>query len=710
MSNRFRRAAASLPHRLLPMMLGLAGALLLGASAARADIVINEVMASNGYFENGHAWDWVELYNSGDQTVDLSGWYFSDSAKKPLKWSFPQGTKLKKGKYLTIWCTGEEGLDPGSGSAFYTDFAISASGEKLILSDPDGNEAARLELPAQYGSVSYGLPGGGGEYGYLENPTRGSKNDREAFPARTGTPALFAEGNRMETGRTAPDADAAEPAGEENAPEEADRAAGNGSSGKGGFFHGSARVTAEGPEGASLRYTTDGSTPTVKSKAFPADGLTLKKTTVVRVKAFRLGEVSSETVSMTVFIDDDPLTPVVSLISDDKYLFNAKTGILTKGSGSIPNYSRGWEYPINIEYFTLAGECSVNQMGTFTCSGHSARVNPQKSIALYARKAWGTDRFYFNPFPQRDYGSYKSLLLRAANSDAHATRLRDIVASSLAERQGILYQDHVVIQVYINGQYYGHSNLREKINKYFIAQYEEVTEEEEIDRIDLLARTGTDQFLQNGDNADWLALCDFCKKKDLNDPEKLQYVTDRLDVDSLFTHAAFEIILGNVDFTNVRLYRVPGGKWKMLLFDVEACWRGLDKTPLEYYIKPVSGKIQGFRHEPLNALLKVPEMKDRFLKRVSELLTTVFRWDNVEAHFDTVIEKLEPILPRHISRWKNMKLSNWKTNIKATKYYARVRPKKIPELLKAAMKLTKDEVETYFGETLKLLEETNKAP
>jgi CotH protein. len=102
----------------------------------------------------------------------------------------------------------------------------------------------------------------------------------------------------------------------------------------------------------------------------------------------------------------------------------------------------------------------------------------------------------------------------------------------------------------------------------------------------------------------------------------------------MFTHAAFEIILGNVDFTNVRIYRVPGGKWRYLLFDVEACWRNLDPTPIEYYIKPLNAKIQGFRHEPLNALLKVPEMKARFLNRVSELLSTVFRWDNVEKHFD----------------------------------------------------------------------------
>ena len=645
--------------------------LLTAALAASADVVISEVMASNGFFESGHAWDWVELYNDGSSSVNLSGWHFSDSKKNPLKWTFPQGTKLQAGKYLTVWCTGEEGLDPGKGSAFYTDFALSSGGETLILSDADGSEVLRLEYPAQYGCVSWGRASGSGAYGFFEHPTRNAKNDAEAYPARTEAPVLWTPG---------------------------------------GFYRDSVLIAAEAPEGAVLRYTTDGETPTAKSAVFPADGLTVKKTAAVRVKAFREGEVSSETVSATYFVNDDPLTPIVSLISDDKYLFSSKTGILTKGTGSIPNYSRGWEYPVNIEYFTQSGDSLINQMGTFTCSGHSARVNAQKSIALYARKAWGTDRFYFNPFPTRDYDSYKSLLLRAANSDTHATRLRDVVASSLAEGQDILYQDHVVIQVYINGKYYGHYNLREKINKYFIAQYEGVTDERDIDAIDILARTGTDEFLQNGDNADWLALCDFCKKKDLNDPENLRYVEENLDIDSLFTHAAFEIILGNVDFTNVRVYRVPGGKWRMLLFDVEACWRGLDKTPIEYYIKPVSAKIQGFRHEPLNALLKVPEYRAKFLNRVAELLETVFRWDNVEAHFDAVIDQLEPILPRHIDRWKNMKLSDWRKNIHATKYYARVRPKKIPELLKSAMKLTNAEVEEYFGHALAVLEEYNSPP
>lgn len=639
--------------------------------AAHADIVFNEIMASNGTYENGHAYDWLELYNNGSKTMDLSGFFLSDSENKPQKWSFPEGTKLKAGEYLTVFCTGDSTLSKGKNRTFYADFKLSSSGETLLLSDAEGNLIQKLELPPQYGCVSYGLASDGVTYVYLETSTRNAQNKTDVGMYRVDTPEIQTVS---------------------------------------GFYQESVTVQVSAPLNAALHYTLDGETPSAKDPIFPADGLTLHETATLRVKAFADNAVSSETVSATYFVNDEQLTPVVSLITDNQYLFDSKTGALVKGTGSTPNYEKELEYPVNIEYFNLDGVCEINQMGTFSISGHSATVNAQKSIALFARKAYGKDTFQFNPFPTRDYTSYKSILLRSTNSDAYATRLRDVVASSLAEDEGILYQDAVCIQVYINGQYWGHYNLREKINKYFIAQYEGVTDEYDIDSIDILARTGRDQFVQNGSNEDWLVLCDFCKTKDLNDPENLRYVEDRLDIDSLFTHAAYEIILGNVDFTNVRVYRVPGGKWKYLLFDVEACWRGLDKTPLEYYIKPVSGKVQGFRHEPLNALLNVPAMKARFLERVAELLEKHFKWPDVEARFDMWTDILEQILPRHIARWRNLSLDDWHTNVSAVKHYARLRPMKIPELLQKAMKLTDEEVELYFGEVLKLLEETNTQP
>ncbi|MBQ4075222.1 MAG: CotH kinase family protein [Clostridia bacterium] len=639
------------------------------AAPACAELIINEVMASNGVYKNGEAYDWIEIYNSGKKTVNLSGSYLSDSAKNVKKWAFPDKTTLKAGGYLLVYCTGED-VSPGKGSTFYANFKISASGDKVILTDKDGETTlSSLAILPQYGNVSWGLPLGGSEYGFFEEATPGAKNGKTAHPARLSAPRILTPG---------------------------------------GFYGEGIIVTAEGPENAALRYTLDGTTPTEKSKAFPEKGLAIQKTQVLRIRAFADNRVPSETVSASFFIGEEQPVPVVSLITDEKYLFDKKTGALVKGNNpDYPNYEKEWEYPANIEFFNAEGLCEINQLGTFTASGHSARQNAQKSIALYARKAYGPDRFYFNPFPNRDYESYKSLLLRGANSDAFSTRLRDVVISSLAEPLDIIYQDALVIEVYINGQFWGHYNLREKINKHFIAQWEGVTDEDAVDAIDILARTGRDEFLQNGDNTDWLALCDFCKKKDLNDPENLDYVLANLDVDSLFTHAAFEIIIGNDDFTNVRVYRVPGGKWKYLLFDVEAGFLSLDKAPMNYYLKKVSDKIQGFRHEPLAALLNVPEMKEKFLARFAEILQLSFQWPFVEEKFLAMEEQLEILLPRHLDRWPHFTMKEWRQNVNAVKYYARIRPTKIVSLLQKHMKLTDAEVDQYFGEVQSLLESTN---
>lgn len=643
--------------------------LLLTVSAA-AEIVVSEVMASNGVYTAGEAYDWIELHNTGKKKADLSGFYLSDSKKNPTKWAFPKNTVLKADGYLLVYCTGKD-MKPGSKGTYYANFKISSGGEKIYLTDRDGQTpVCSLEIPPQYGNVSWGLPAGGGDYGYFAEATPGKRNAKKAYDGREEAPSLSLPG---------------------------------------GFYEKAVAVSASpAAPGAVLRYTTDGSTPTEKSKKLPEGGVAVQKTGVVRVRAFREGKVPSPAVSATYFIGEDRPVPVISLITDEKYLFDNKIGALVKGpSASYPNYEKKFEYPVNIEYYALDGTCEINQTGTFTAAGHSARQNAQKSIALHARKAYGPDTFAFNPFPHRHYESYKSLLLRSANSDAFYCRLRDPVYSSLAEPLNLLYQDALAIEVYINGRYWGHYNLREKINKYFVAAWEGVTDEKDVDRIDILARTGADKFVQNGSNEDWLALCDFCKKKDLNDPENLQYVLDRLDVDSLFTHTAFEVILGNTDFTNVRMYRVPGGKWKYLLFDVEAGFKNTDPMPMNLFIKKMNEKVQGFRHEPLAALLNVPEMKAKFLTRFAEVLESSFQWPFVEAHFAPWEEVLQRILPRHLSRWPHFTMNAWRQNVDAAKFYARVRPVKIVPLLKKHMKLTDQETEQYFGRVQRLLEETN---
>ena len=195
-------------------------------------IVINEVMASNGMFENEKSYDWVELHNRNGKTVDLSGWKLSDGKKNLEKFVFPKGTKLKAGGYLTIWCTGEDGIEPGTKTPYYASFSLKAEGETLYLSDVEGNRVQTVEFPQQYGNVSWGLPAGfsgvptEADYGYLINATRAKKNDAAVYPARVEEPGISTVG---------------------------------------GFYAEGVTVYAECPKGATLRYTTDGETPDEKS-------------------------------------------------------------------------------------------------------------------------------------------------------------------------------------------------------------------------------------------------------------------------------------------------------------------------------------------------------------------------------------------------------------------------------------------------------------
>ena len=274
------------------------------AESAEQAIVINEVMASNGMYEKEESHDWIELHNRSKKAVDLSGWMLSDGKKNLAKFVFPKGTKLKAGGYLTVWCTGDDTVEPGTQSPYSATFSLKAEGETLYLSSADAERIQTLEYPQQYGNVSWGLPAGftgiptEADYGYLVNASRSARNDAAVYPARTEEPAILTVG---------------------------------------GFYPDGVTVQAVQPENTTLRYTLDGETPDDKSKVFPEEGLTIAETAALRIRAFRENEVPSVTVSATYIVESEQLTPIVCLTTDDQYLFNKKTGALVKGTGDIPN-------------------------------------------------------------------------------------------------------------------------------------------------------------------------------------------------------------------------------------------------------------------------------------------------------------------------------------------------------------------------------------
>ena len=139
-------------------------------------LVINELMASNDETvadPQGDYDDWIELLNTGTETIDLAGMYLSDKTSNPLKWRFPEGTTIAAGAYLLVWADDDAGDSPG----LHTNFRLSSGGENVVLSDIDARDNAvidSVEFPALGADVSYGRsPEGTGTFGVLDTASPG---------------------------------------------------------------------------------------------------------------------------------------------------------------------------------------------------------------------------------------------------------------------------------------------------------------------------------------------------------------------------------------------------------------------------------------------------------------------------------------------------------------------------------------------------------
>ena len=116
---------------------------------------LNEFMPKNDAYmtdPQGDYDDWLEILNAGDTAVDLTGFMLSDRFTIPDKWSFPD-TTIAPGQYLLVWCD-EDGGDPG----LHADFKLSASGEELIFSSPEGAVLDSLSFGASPPDQSWMIP------------------------------------------------------------------------------------------------------------------------------------------------------------------------------------------------------------------------------------------------------------------------------------------------------------------------------------------------------------------------------------------------------------------------------------------------------------------------------------------------------------------------------------------------------------------------
>lgn len=617
-------------------------------SANQTGVYISEVLTASANFTNtGNRFDFIELHNTTSERISLDGWYLSDSGSDPKKWAFPRNAFIPPKGYAIVYADGRE-IKTTMNNVYSALFKLSQDNEVVLLSKGD-EVVDQLSLRDQYGGISCGrIAGSTGEIVFFEKPTPQEKNPDVGYHVQTAAPVL---------------------------------------SHQGGILTEMVTVEITAPAGAAIYYTLNGDTPTVKSSVYSGP-ISISETTVLRAAACKNGELISPVVSASYLFGISSQVPVVSLITDDKYLHHSSMGLFTRS-----DITSDWEYPVHVQYFD-EGEVKINQLSSFRITGGSSRKRAQKGLAVFARGALSEDRFNYSPFENRDYTDVKSFTLRAAGTEGRGTRFKDAFLTSLAAGTNVLYQDVRVVNVYINGNYWGHYNLREKINKYSIAQWEGITDEDVIDNINILKNKG--DVLQ-GSALEMTRLITFCRTKDLNDKANLQHVLDRIDVMSWFDHTIFEIITGNEDPENVRYYQVPGGKWKVCLFDLDYALKNTDPYPINRFINEPDAEVTYLFHEPVSALLLVPAMRELFLERFGEILYEKFQPEALDAQIDAWVNVISPLIPAQHERWKTGDMEAWNDSVATLRKLCKERPAKVVEHITNTLSLSQDEVQKYFG-------------
>lgn len=230
---------------------------LIFAPSIHAQVVINEVQASNSetiFDEDGDASDWIELYNNGDTSVNLSGFGLSDNYNNVYKWEFPSVT-ISPNDYLLIWASGKDRKNESG--ELHTNFNISREGEEIILTDPNEtrwDEVPPIEIP---NGISYGrFPDGGSSFFFFDNPTPGAANSDSGFDQILSPPQFSHDGRQY-----------SEPF----------------------------ELTLTSAEGGDIYYTRDGTVPSIENGILYTNPIAMSGSYPIRARAFKEGALASET-------------------------------------------------------------------------------------------------------------------------------------------------------------------------------------------------------------------------------------------------------------------------------------------------------------------------------------------------------------------------------------------------------------------------------
>jgi hypothetical protein len=160
------------------------------------NIIINEFCAINNNFnsdEFGEFNDWIELFNAGNEAVNIAGLYMTDNFSSPRKFRFPNTnpglTTIPSKGYLLLWADNdtEQGI-------LHLNFKLDGEKEQIGLLEANAIDFIdSISYINQYPDTTFGrIPDGSGPWFYML-PTPRAKNSTDTIKFPDPIPVTFAE-------------------------------------------------------------------------------------------------------------------------------------------------------------------------------------------------------------------------------------------------------------------------------------------------------------------------------------------------------------------------------------------------------------------------------------------------------------------------------------------------------------------------------------
>jgi hypothetical protein len=433
-----------------------------------------------------------------------------------------------------------------------------------------------------------------------------------------------------------------------------------------------------------LYFTTDGSVPSEASQLYAAP-IVISSDGVVKARIYRTDALPGPVTTHTYITSKQHKFPITCLSTDPSNLWDEQTGIYILGANASTkkpyygaNYWQDWEKPAHFEVLNTNGEKVIDQGVGVKIFGGYSRTHDQKSMSVFARSKYGSGNIKYRFFDDKTIDKFESLVLRNGGTDGSYCIFRDGLFTGFARGMDLDRMAFKPSAHYLNGQYWGILNIREKVNEHFLADNHKFNTKD----LNLLGYDGSDIMM--GSNDDYEQLLMFAESNDLQNAANYQQIMNRMDVDNYIQYQLTQIYISNRDWpgNNIKFWRIntPDSKWRWILFDTDYSFGIYHWNDYEYNsLAAAMDDSQTTWPNPawstllFRQLLTSTNFRNNFITQYCDHLNTTFQPTRIEFQIDSLRNLYEGEIQDHWTRW-NGSYTTWLSEVERLKNFANLRP------------------------------------